>query len=269
MKIEKASLVTGGFDPIHSGHISYLKNAKKLCGFLIVGLNSDRWLKRKKGYSFMPYAERENILKNFKFVDQVIQFNDDDDSASDAISKALDISQHIVFANGGDRLIDNIPEFTDFGKNKNVEFVFGVGGSNKINSSSWIIDEFIKNKNLSMDDRNYDILKIEAPWGHHDTIVDHPKYKLKQLFVKPGSKLSLQYHHHRSEHWIVTHGVATVQLGDNEMILEEGEYIFSPQGEKHRISNNSNDDLIIVEIQNGDILEESDIVRIEDSFGRK
>ena len=116
----------------------------------------------------MPYIERENILKSFKFVDQVIQFNDDDDSASDAISKALDISQHIVFANGGDRVRDNIPEFTDFGKNKNVEFIFSVGGSNKMNSSSWIIDEFIKNKNISKENHNYDFLKLKL---HGDIMI--------------------------------------------------------------------------------------------------
>ena len=107
-----------------------------------------------------------------------------------------------------------------------------------------------------------------APWGRHDTIDDREGYKLKQLFVLPGCKLSLQYHHHRSEHWVVASGTATVQLEEKIFELNSGEHIFIPQGEKHRISNDTDNDLIIVEVQNGKILEESDIVRLEDSFGR-
>ncbi len=266
MKKEKLCLVTGGFDPIHSGHIEYLKESKKLAEYLVVGLNSHNWLKRKKGYAFMPWDERNEILKNIECVDEVISFNDDDNSASDAISKCLDISDKVIFANGGDRAKENIPELDKFKSNDSVEFIFGVGGKNKKNSSSWIIENFINEYNNS--NNNYDVLRIEAPWGGHDTIVDHEEYKLKQLFVKPNAKLSLQYHHHRSEHWVVASGTATVQLGEKIFDLDAGEYIHIPLGEKHRISNNTTCDLIIVEVQYGEKLEESDIVRLEDSFGR-
>ena len=110
--INRVVLCTGGFDPLHSGHIDYLKSAKTLGHILIVGVNSDAWLERKKGRAFMPGAERINIIQNLKMVDHCILFNDDDDTAIEAINnvKMLYPNSQIVFANGGDRTQDNIPE---------------------------------------------------------------------------------------------------------------------------------------------------------------
>ena len=81
----KIVLVTGGFDPLHSGHIAYFEEAKKLGDLLIVGINSDAWLERKKGKAFMPWGERAAIVDNLKMVDFVYEFNDDDGSSKDAI----------------------------------------------------------------------------------------------------------------------------------------------------------------------------------------
>ena len=92
----------------------------------------------------MPWEERYEILKNINCVNEVIPFDDNDNSAIDAISKCLKISDKVIFSNGGDRGKENIPELEKFKDNKNVEFVFGIGGTNKMNSSSWIIDNFIK-----------------------------------------------------------------------------------------------------------------------------
>ena len=130
--INKVVLCTGGFDPLHSGHIEYLRDAKSLGNILIVGVNSDAWLTRKKGRAFMPGPERVAILENLKFVDHCILFNDDDDTAIEAIHNAKDLypNSQIIFANGGDRTRDNIPEM----KVKDVEFAFGIGGENKKNS---------------------------------------------------------------------------------------------------------------------------------------
>ena len=135
-------LVTGGFDPIHSGHIAYLKDAKKLGDKLIVGVNSDQWLVQKKGSPFLPIEERIEIVSNLSVVDKAIEFTDDElNSASGAIQKVIDQypDNKIIFANGGDRTSDNIPEMEKFKNNKNVEFKFGVGGDFKKNSSSWIL----------------------------------------------------------------------------------------------------------------------------------
>lgn len=133
----KIVIVTGGFDPVHSGHIECFKAARSLGDKLIVGINSDNWLTRKKGKPFMPWNERSIIVEHLTMVDKVIAFNDDDNTAIDAIqlTKSLYPSDDIIFANGGDRTANNIPEmvFDD------VEFVFGVGGDDKKNSSSWIL----------------------------------------------------------------------------------------------------------------------------------
>ena len=133
----KIAVVSGGFDPIHSGHIDYLSEAKENADYLIVALNSDHWLSKKKGKPFMEFSERKQILESIKYVDEVIDFDDTDGSCINALEKikATYLDASIFFCNGGDRSEDNIPE-------KNVEgikFIFGVGGTNKKNSSSWLL----------------------------------------------------------------------------------------------------------------------------------
>ena len=134
----KIVVVSGGFDPIHSGHIDYLKSARKHGDRLIVALNSDDWLINKKNKYFMSFSERKIILENITYVDEVIDFVDDDKgSAINAIQKIKNLypDDKIIFANGGDRNKSNIPEMSL----EDVEFVFSVGGDNKANSSSWIL----------------------------------------------------------------------------------------------------------------------------------
>ena len=141
--MEKVVLVTGGFDPLHSGHLSYLKEASKLGDKLIVGLNSDNWLCRKKGKNFLPEKERHEILSSIKYVDGCILFNDNDNTAIEAIKNVMMLFPYsqIIFANGGDRTEKNIPEMIF----DNVIFVFGVGGKDKKNSSSWILKKYEQN----------------------------------------------------------------------------------------------------------------------------
>ena len=133
----KIVILTGGFDPLHSGHIEYFRAARQLGTMLVVGVNSDAWLIRKKGQAFMPIKDRVVIIESLKFVDHCILFNDDDDSAVEAIRnvKMIYPNSEIIFANGGDRTAINIPEMTE----SNVEFVFGVGGEFKLNSSSELL----------------------------------------------------------------------------------------------------------------------------------
>jgi len=132
-------IATGGFDPIHSGHINYLNEAKKLGNILYVGLNSDAWLTRKKGKAFMNWEERAVILSNLKSVDYVTDFEDFDGTAKDAIRivRKQHPTDKIIFVNGGDRTKENIPEMDI--QDNNLEFIFGVGGDYKQNSSSWIL----------------------------------------------------------------------------------------------------------------------------------
>ena len=136
------TIVTGGFDPLHSGHIAYFKAAKKFGNPLCVGVNSDEWLTRKKGKPFMTITERMSIIKELKCVDLAIEFRDDDNSACDVIKMALEIYDKVLFCNGGDRGSVNTPEYERYRNDKRVEFKFGVGGTDKKNSSSWILKKW-------------------------------------------------------------------------------------------------------------------------------
>ena len=137
-------LVSGGFDPIHSGHINLIEDASKY-GDVVVLLNSDTWLIQKKGKEFMPYEERKIILSALKYVIDVISFDDSDKTCVDGIKKAIEKypNQKIKFANGGDRSKNTSPlnEKAYCEQNK-VEVLWGIGGNNKANSSSWILKQW-------------------------------------------------------------------------------------------------------------------------------
>ena len=107
----------------------------------------------------------------------------------------------------------------------------------------------------------------ERPWGWYQTLLDDTKYKVKELFVEKDKRISLQYHNHRSEHWIVVNGSGYVEVGDDIKEVFVGDYIFISQLEKHRICG-GNDGIMIIEVQLGNSCIEEDIVRIQDDFGR-
>lgn len=110
--------------------------------------------------------------------------------------------------------------------------------------------------------------EIYRPWGCYDAIDDGDRYQVNLIRVKPGASLSLQIHHHRAEHWIVVKGTALVRKGDEEYLLSENESTYIPVGVSHRLSNPGKITLEIVEVQSGSYLEDDDVVRIEDSYGR-
>jgi len=141
--MNKVVIVTGGFDPLHEGHIEYFKSARELGDYLVVGINSDEWLARKKGKPFQTWKTRHSIISNLKMVSEVVAFDDSDNNAIDAIMKIKaqwGSNYHYIFANGGDRTKDNIAEMSV----EDIEFAFGVGGNNKMNSSSWILNKWKK-----------------------------------------------------------------------------------------------------------------------------
>jgi D-beta-D-heptose 7-phosphate kinase/D-beta-D-heptose 1-phosphate adenosyltransferase len=253
--MKKIVLITGGFDPLHSGHIAYFKAAKELGDILVVGVNSDAWLTRKKGSPFMPYKERAEIIRNIVGVDFVIDFNDTDGSAKHALwmvrqSYPQDL---IVFANGGDRTQTNIPEM-DSGID-NVEFVFGVGGENKMNSSSWILQE-------------WKAPKTQRPWGYYRVLhQDGAEIKVKELTVDPGCSLSMQRHQYRHEHWFVTEGTATINTldADDNTVMKnfvmKNMQTYIGRKEWHQLVNKTNAPLKVIEIQFGEQCAEEDIER--------
>ena len=244
----KRIIVTGGFDPIHSGHIDYFKAAKQLGDYLIVGLNSDEWLTNKNGRPFLHWEERAAIINEFNIIDEVIQFNDTDGSAIDAIriAKQKYPEDNLLFANGGDRTSDNIPEmvFDD------VDFMFGVGGQNKKNSSSWILDE-------------WKTQKTERDWGYWRVLDDKPAkgYKVKELVIYPGKSLSDQKHFKRSEVWSVLEGTVKMETEHEErkeiVYLEPHNRTYEISIEVwHKASNPGSENAHILEIQWGDCYEE-------------
>jgi mannose-6-phosphate isomerase-like protein (cupin superfamily) len=224
--------------------------------YLIVGVNSDEWLTRKKGRSFLPWHERSNIVQNLSMVDQVCQFDDSDNSACDIINQTLEKYPHskIIFANGGDRTKDNIPEMSI--TNPRLEFVFGVGGDNKANSSSEILQEWKTPKTI-------------RTWGYYRILHEEPPHvKLKELVVEPGKQLSMQKHHDRNEFWFVSRGCATVYTVNTSTDLElrnklkifENTWIY--KNEWHQLTNETDQPLHLIEIQFGDNCVENDIERM-------
>lgn len=249
-------LVTGGFDPLHSGHIAYFKAAKQLGSKLIVGVNSDAWLTRKKGRPFMPFDERVAIIKELSVVDKVIAFDDSDNSACGAIFLTMSTeTEKIIFANGGDRTNTTTPEYATYGDMPNVEFAFGVGGENKKNSSSWILDE-------------WKAPKTTRTWGYYRVVHEYDKHtKVKELAVPPGGKLSMQRHEERSEHWFIAEGTATVYTLDSSSdvdlhgVYRQHQSLHIEKGRWHQLANEHDIPLKLIEIQYGTNCVEEDIER--------
>ena len=257
----KVVLATGGFDPIHSGHISFLKEAKELGDILIVGLNSDEWLERKKGKCFMPWNERICIMNNLQMVDEVFTFMDDDDTAINFIKQVIAHypNDEIIFANGGDRTKGNTPEvkFAQEMANtsKGIGFMWGVGGNDKKNSSSWILEEWKTPKTI----RN---------WGWYRVLDDKPGYKVKELVISPGKSLSMQRHEHRADHWYILKGECSFNNINISSDIEwagtyrENETTLIRKNEWHQACNETKEPCHILEVQYGDKCVEEDIVRL-------
>jgi mannose-1-phosphate guanylyltransferase len=109
---------------------------------------------------------------------------------------------------------------------------------------------------------------VVRPWGTYTVLEDSAHFKIKRIEVKPGQSLSLQMHHHRSEHWVVVSGVAKVTNGDQEILVKRNESTYIPAGQKHRLENPGTLPCVMIEVQCGDYLGEDDIVRFEDNYGR-
>jgi len=251
----KIIVVSGGFDPIHSGHIAYFQAARKLGDRLIVALNSDDWLENKKGKFFMPFEERKAIIENLTVVDSVIDFDDDNiGSAANALIKTKEIypDGHIIFANGGDRNQSNIPEMSVDG----VEFIFSVGGDDKKNSSSWIL-------------KNWNYYLEERIWGKFYNLFEDDDVKVKELIVAPGKGMSFQKHFKRSEIWLVSKGKCVVNYSKNNpnnrssITLNKFDEYNVPVGDWHQITNPFKEPCHIIEIQFGEACIEDDIERID------
>ena len=253
------ALVTGGFDPLHSGHLALIKSAREMSLLVAIGLNSDDWLYKKKGYVSMPFYERKEILESMEGVHKVFGFSDADGTACRAIQKVAWIYpwpvEKIIFCNGGDRTEDNIPEMgfqpiagRPEDEDPILEFAYGVGGTDKKNSSS-------------------ELVKAQREWGYWQVLKDNGTTKVKELVIMPGKELSYQRHFKRSEFWLVSEGECTVRQGceqpefDTEKILTCYQHLHIPVGVWHNIKNHTDKVCKIIEIQYGTECIEEDIER--------
>ncbi len=250
----KIAVISGGFDPIHSGHITYINEAAKHGERLFILLNSDNWLINKKQRFFMPFAERKVILESISLVNEVFDFEDDDlGSCIKGLRRIKDIypKDELIFCNGGDRNKSNIPEMSL----NDIEFKFGVGGNKKRNSSSWIL-------------KNWQYPHQERVWGKfYDLFLDE-NVKVKELIVNSHEGMSFQKHFKRNELWLVTKGSCKVlhSIGKpeeaSEEVLKKHNSFFVKEGEWHQIINPNNYPCHIIEIQYGTETSEEDIERL-------
>lgn len=217
-------MVSGGFDPIHMGHVNLFKNASKH-GQVVVALNSDDWLIRKKGFFFQSWRERMGIISSLKFVDTVVPVEDSDGT----VCAALREHKPDLFGNGGDRKSDNTPEVglcNDLG----IQTVWNLGEpSTDMLHSSHILRQ----------------RKVDREWGSYEVIGSGEWYQVKRLIINPGGKTSIQYHRDRHEH-----------------IFAENFKVWIKPLQIHQIVNESPDTpLELIEIQLGDV-KENDIERL-------
>tara|TARA_B100000886_G_scaffold23140_1_gene14683 strand:+ start:420 stop:1046 length:627 start_codon:yes stop_codon:yes gene_type:complete len=202
----------------------------------------------------MPFHERESIIKNLVMVNEVISFEDDEQgSCCNALEKIkIDYpNDEIIFCNGGDRQANNIPEMNV----KDIFFQFGVGGENKINSSSIILREWQHDSE-------------ERVWGKFYNLFQDDRLKLKELVLQPNQGMSFQRHHKRSEIWFVSKGSCTVKhsldgpKNINETNLSTEDVFHIRQGEWHQLINPFEKPCHIIEIQYGELTSEEDIERL-------
>jgi cytidyltransferase-like protein len=255
--LNRIVLTSGGFDPLHSGHIKYLNEASKLGDKLIVGVNSDAWLSRKKGRPFIRIVDRSDIIENLKMVDECWRFSEDFDTDGTCI-KMIENALHdypnsiIIFANGGDRTEDNIPEMNYFKENERVQFIFGVGGEDKKNSSSWILN-------------NWKTQKTAREWGYWRVLDDKETIKVKELVINPGCSLSDQRHKYRKEHWYILKGKCEIRTewygSKNTIELIANDYFIIEKYSWHKTTNTGDEPCHILEVQYGEKCIEEDIER--------
>lgn len=252
--MSKVVCISGYFDPIHQGHLEYISKAKSLGEKLLVIVNNDEQSKLKKGASFINQETRLKIVSSLKEVDMAVLSIDNDRT----VCNTLRMYKPDVFANGGDQNNISIPE-KEVCDELGIELVDGLG--EKVDSSRFIVRK-ASNSDFKQEwfgdkyDRTY------RQWGFYERILpSDTKYQIKRLTVKPGKSTSLQTHKFRKEFWVCIEGSGSIVKGDISRSFNKDDYIKIEKEEKHRLINDGDSDLVIIEIQTGSYLGEDDIIR--------
>jgi len=174
--------------------------------------------------------------------------------------ETIDVKNSLIFANDRLTAVTNVEDLLVV-ETDDAILVTKRGNGQNVKE---IIDKLKKeNRKEAIEHR-----EIFRPWGSYKTLETGDRYRIKRIIVKPGESLSLQMHYHRSEHWVVIRGTAQVTIGDKTFFVHEGESTFVPKSTLHRLANPGKITLEIIEVQNGEYVEEDDIVRFEDKYGR-
>jgi mannose-6-phosphate isomerase-like protein (cupin superfamily)/glycerol-3-phosphate cytidylyltransferase-like family protein len=275
-------------NPLHPGHIECFDLSRGLASELWVIVNNDHQARLKRGTeSFQDEQVRMRIVESIRSVDRVVLSIDTDATVCRTLEmliyEAQNAGHDVIFTKGGDRFAQEIPERAICDK-YGVVVVDGLG--EKIYSSSTFVNRISATtdpaklakalKGLPAEHHEHEYLEVgHRPWGVYYVLEDRSGYKVKKILVKPHQKLSLQSHEHRSEHWVVVEGVACVQIRRPEdpsyighIILRENESCYVPRGHVHRLGNDSNALLVLIEVQSGSYTGEDDITRYEDDYNR-
>jgi cytidyltransferase-like protein len=224
------AIVSGGFDPIHPGHIEMMEMAARNIGPVLVLLNSDEWLRRKKGYALMDWDQRAYVVRAMRCVMAVHAVDDSDGTVCSGIKGEANIfkAQNIAFCNGGDRTSGNTPE-EELCQAMGIQTYYGLGP--KIASSSDLVARARP--------------KVKRKWGTYTVLYEDSEFKVKLLDVQPGQATSIQRHQLRDETWVYPHGDVVHHVRRN------WHQLFNPYGSN----------LKVIEVQTGEGFAEEDIER--------
>lgn len=277
-------------NPIHPGHIECFDLSKGIADEVWVIVNNDAQAKMKRGTeSFQDEQFRMNVVSSLKSVDRVILSIDSDSSVCETLRQILteiaarpEITE-VVFTKGGDRFAHEIPEAAILAEH-GVAIIDNLGA--KTHSSSSYVNRVANQADtekltaelakIPKEMQEEDYIEVGyRPWGVYYVLEDKPNFKVKKIIVKEGARLSLQSHEHRSEHWVVVEGEATLQIRQVEhpdnighQILYPNQSCYIPQGYVHRLANHGTSPLVLIEVQTGSYTGEDDIVRYQDDYAR-